>query len=319
MPAKSQSLLGWALVGTIFAGSLTAVQARINGQLGATIANGVLAALISFGAGLLVIAIIVLTRGRARRSVAALVEGLKSREIPLWMLLGGVAGAVFVTTQAVTVGVLGVSLFMLGVVAGQVTASVIFDVIGMGPTGKVPASVARILGAALAVIAVTIAVWSNLATVSHIWMVGFALIGGVVIAWQAGVNGNLNRVSGSSLAATLVNFTTGTLALAVAAAVALVVIGPPPSWPDQLWLYLGGPLGVFFIALTSYFVRLIGVLLLGLANIAGQLMGALLLDVFAPVAQVTLSAGLIAGCALALVALLIASWRELKPATEPQV
>lgn len=318
MTPTSKPQLWWALIGSIFAGSLTALQSRINGQLGAAIANGVLAALISFSAGLIVIVVLVLVIGHARRRVVVLVAGFRSREIPIWMVLGGVAGAFFVTTQSVTVGVLGVSLFMLGVVAGQVTASVIFDVLGMGPIGKVPASFARIFGATLAVAAVAIVVWSNLGTVSHLWMVGFALVGGVMIAWQAGVNGHLNRVAGSGLVAALANFASGTAALVVVAVVAVLTVGVPTVWPDQIWLYLGGPLGVIFIALASYFVQLIGVLLLGLANIAGQLIGALLLDAFAPVTKFSLSVGLIAGCTLALIALLIASWRELRPATAPQ-
>lgn len=313
MKTLTKPLLWVALIGSIFAGSLTAVQARVNGQLGSALTNGVLAALISFAVGFAVVAVIVALSRRSRAAVSRLVSSFTTRESPWWLLLGGSAGAFFVTTQSVTVGVIGVSLFMLGVVAGQVSASLVFDVIGVGPGGKVRASASRIVGAGLAVVAVALAVWANLGTLTHVWMVGLAVIGGVMIAWQAGVNGQLNRIAGSGIVAAFANFALGTLTLIVAAALSLLVLGSEVSWPDQVWLYLGGPLGVIFIALSSYFVRLIGVLLIGLANIAGQLIGALLLDLFAPIAQVTLSAGLLAGCGVALLALFVASWRELRP------
>lgn len=318
MKSISRPVLVWALAGSVFAGSLTALQARLNGQLGAVLANGVLAAFVSFLVTLVLVALIVVSTAHTRRGVRALVRGFRQRDIPRWMLFGGVAGAMFVTIQATTVGMLGVSLFMLGVVAGQVVAGVIFDAAGVGPGGKVAASRRRILGALLAVVAVTVAVWSNLGSVQQLWMIGFALISGSLISWQAGVNGHFNRVSGSGLVATFANFLTGTVALFVATAVSLLLVGMPEQWPSEVWTYLGGPLAIIFISLSSYFVRLIGVLVLGLANIAGQLMGALLLDIVAPVTRFTLSVGLVAGCALALVALLVASWDEWKPATGPR-
>ena len=306
---RSRVLL--AFFGSVFAGGLTAVQARINGQLGYELQNGIFAALISFAVGWAVIAVIVVSRRDTRAGVRRLRGHLSDGTMPVWMLLGGVAGAFFVSAQALTVGVLGVSLFTLGVVAGQVSASVLFDSLGFGPSGRVSASLVRVVGAALALVAVLIAVWSQLGAVHAVWMVVVAVLGGVVIAWQAAVNGHINRFAESSPVAALVNFTTGTVALIVAAAFSVVLLGWPSQWPSEFWVYWGGPLGVIFITLASQYVRIIGVLLLGMANIAGQLIGALILDAVVPISQFTLSLGLFIGAALALSALVLAGWREL--------
>jgi transporter family-2 protein len=59
------------------------------------------------------------------------------------------------------------------------------------------------------------------------------------------------------------------------------------GFPDHLpaghwWLYVGGTLGIVFIAVGAAVVRYTGVLLLGLGMISGQVTGALLLDEIVP-------------------------------------
>ena len=73
----------------------------------------------------------------------------------------------------------------------------------------------------------------------------------------------------------------------------------PDGFPDP-WLYLGGPLGVLFIAVSAHVVRVLGVLVLALAAIAGQVIGALAIDWIAPAGRPVTSSVVIA-CALALV------------------
>lgn len=314
--AGSRAAAAIAFVGAVFAGGLTSLQSRVNGEFGEVLGNGILTSLFTFGTGLLILLALVFGRRQSRHDLATLRESVRTRVTPFYMLLGGLGGAFFVVAQSSTVGVLGVALFTLGVVAGQVATSVWLDHLGFGPRGKVPASELRIIGASLAMIAVVVAVWSNLGEVTAVWMIAFALVAGIFISWQTGANGNVNKVAGSSLVAALVNFTVGTVALVVATSVSLLVLGMPTQWPSQWWLYTAGPLGVIFIAMASQLVRTIGVLLLGLGNIAGQLIAALLLDAFVPVSDTTVGVGLFIGSALSVVALLLAGWRQLKPARE---
>ncbi len=109
-----------ALGGAALVGVLTAVQARINGQLGVRLDDGLVAAAISFGSGLLILIVAVggAPVGPPRLRGARRPACVRAR-IPWWMLAGGAAGALTVATQGLAVGIIGVSLFTVGVVAGQ--------------------------------------------------------------------------------------------------------------------------------------------------------------------------------------------------------
>src|SRR4051794_14482445 len=145
-----------ALGGAALVGVLTAVQARINGQLGARLGDGLLAAVISFGSGLILLVVLSAALPAGRRGTAALLAGMRGRTIPWWMLAGGAAGAVTVATQGLAVAVIGVSLFTVGVVAGQAVCGLVLDRVGYGPAGVVAVTVPRLVGGALALVAVGI-------------------------------------------------------------------------------------------------------------------------------------------------------------------
>jgi bacterial/archaeal transporter family-2 protein len=96
--------------------------------------------------------------------------------------------------------------------------------------------------------------------------------------------------------------------LLAAFAVSLALRGLPGGvLPAEPWLYLGGPIGVTFIAVAAAVVRLTGVLLLGLATVAGQVVGAVLLDLLLPAAASRPDATTLIGAALTLVAVAIAA------------
>ncbi len=70
------------------------------------------------------------------------------------MLAGGAAGALTVATQGLAVGIIGVSLFTVGIVAGQTVYGLVLDRIGFGPAGVVAVTMPRLLGGVLALAAV---------------------------------------------------------------------------------------------------------------------------------------------------------------------
>ncbi len=301
------------LTGVVLAtvsGVAVAVQSRINGELGVRLADGIAAAVVSFGGGLLVLLVLVPATPRGRRGVAALRRALAAGTLRPWHCLGGVCGAFLVATQGVTIGTLGVAVFTVAVVAGQSGSSLLVDRAGVGPTGRQPVTSRRLAGAALTVVAVVLAVGGRLGDPAALALALLPLLAGVVIAWQQAVNGLVGRATGSPLTATLVNFTVGTLALLVVFAVDVAVRGfPAGSPPTEPWLYLGGLIGIVFIAVAAAIVRFTGVLLLGLATIAGQVVGAVLLDVALPTAASHPDATTLVGAALTLVAVLVAARR----------
>lgn len=270
-----------AVLAAVAVGVLTALQARINGSLGDAIDDGYTAAVISFGSGLVIILLVVAVLPSGRAGLVRLIRGTRSGHIPLWMLLGGLAGALTVATQGLTVATIGVALFTVGVVAGQTINGLVLDRIGYGPGGVVAVTVPRLVGGALAVAGVIVCVAGATGSPAA-WMLLLPFIAGAGIAWQQGTNGRLGQRVGNALIATLVNFVGGTVALAVAAAVHILLAGAPDTLVVAPWMYLGGAAGAVYIFLSAAIVRVTGVLLLGLGSVVGLLAMSVVLDAFWP-------------------------------------
>ncbi|MFJ4999605.1 DMT family transporter [Microbacterium sp. NPDC088619] len=273
-----------ALGGAVAIGVMTAIQARINGVLGVEVDNGIVAGLISFSVGLAALAAVIVCIPSARRGVGRLLGGIRDRTIPFWMLLGGACGALTVSTQGITAGVLGVSLFTVGVVAGQTLHGLVLDRIGFGPAGVVAITPGRVLGGALALSAVGISLSGDVLAAAPLWMLLLPFAAGVGIAWQAATNGRLAQRVRSPLAATFMSFIAGTVALLVAAGVSVAVRGVPDAPPTAPWLYLGGVLGAAYILLGAFIVAHTGVLLMGLGSVLGQLATSVIIDLIWPAA-----------------------------------
>ncbi len=273
-----------ALGGAVAIGIMTAVQARINGVLGVRVDNGIVAGLISFTVGLLALAAVIVCIPSARRGVVRLAGGIRQRTIPFWMLLGGACGALTVSTQGITAGVLGVSLFTVGVVAGQTLHGLVLDRIGFGPAGVVAVTPGRVLGGALALAAVGISLSGDVLATAPLWMLLLPFAAGVGIAWQAGTNGRLAQRVQSPIAATFMSFIAGTIALLAAAGLSIVLRGMPAQPPAEPWLYVGGLLGAAYILLGAFIVAHTGVLLMGLGSVLGQLTASVVIDLIWPAA-----------------------------------
>ena len=158
-------LAGGALVAgvTAFAvGALTAMQSRINGELAVAAESSLQAALVSFGSGWIILTLILLALPSVRRGLADVRRALSAGELRWWQVLGGILGGFFVAVQSATVPIVGVALFTVAVVAGQVSNSIVVDRLGMGPAGRQAITPARVISAALAVVAVVVAVSDRL-------------------------------------------------------------------------------------------------------------------------------------------------------------
>jgi transporter family-2 protein len=291
-------------------GVALAVQGRINGQLGHQLHDGLFAALISFSVGSLLLLMALPILPAARAGVGRLREALRTKALRPWQLLGGSCGAFLVTTQGLTVSILGVAVYTVAVVAGQIVCSLPVDRAGLGPGGPQPITLPRAVGASLAVIAVIISVSDHAAvTVSGgLWWAVLPAVAGLGLAWQSAVNGQVRVAAANVVVPTVVNFLVGTCVLALAAVVDLLVRGLPAAPPGQWWLYVGGALGICSIMTAVTAVRVTGVLLLGMSSVAGQLIGAVLLDVLVPAAG-GLSTTSLVGIALTMVAVGIAAIR----------
>lgn len=273
-----------ALGAAVAIGVMTAIQARINGVLGVRVDNGIVAGFISFAVGLLALIVVIVCMPSARRGIGRLRDGIRDRRIPFWMLLGGTCGALTVSAQGIAAGVLGVSLFTVGVVAGQTLHGLVLDRIGFGPAGVVAVTPGRVAGGALALAAVGISLSGDVLATAPLWMLLLPFAAGVGIAWQAATNGRLAQRVQSPLAASMVSFIAGTVVLLIAAGVSVAVRGMPDAPPAEPWLYLGGLLGAAYILLGTFIVAHTGVLLMGLGSVLGQLATSVIIDLIWPAA-----------------------------------
>ncbi|HVK19929.1 MAG TPA: DMT family transporter [Actinokineospora sp.] len=277
----------------VLGGVVLALQARINGKLGGALGDGLLAAVISFVIGLVILATAVAALPSARAAVGRLTDRLRTGHLRPWQCLGGTAGAWYVTSQGLTVSLLGVAVFTVAVVAGQVVSSLVVDRAGLAPGVPQPITAPRAVGAALAVIAVGVAVSDEFGRPGHLWLALVPALAGVGLGWQQAVNGQVRAAADSVVVASALNFAVGLVALLLASGVDVALRGLPAALPSQWWLYLGGVLGVFALSTAVFAVRLIGVLMVGLCAVAGQLAGAVLLDVADDVVQPATVAGVV--------------------------
>lgn len=315
-PSRRMLFLG--ITAAVAVGLLVSGQAKVNSRLAAALGGGfeagIEAALISFGIGLILLCLLVAPVPVWRAGTARILAAWRGARPGLtrWQVLGGLAGAFFVASQGLAVATIGVALFVVGIVAGQTTSALVVDHLGVGPAGRRPATPQRIVGAGLAVVAVVLGVVAKLEGASGlhgpgILLLVLPLLAGAGASWQQAVNGRVAHVGGS-MPATWVNFVVGSSALAVVLLAATLVGGSPAAPPSpangNLWLYLGGPIGIAFICLSAWLVRELGVLLLGLASVVGQVFGSLILD-----AQAGVHLGLLTflGAALTLVGVGVAS------------
>jgi transporter family-2 protein len=294
----------------LLAGAIVAVQSQINGrladELGSGPSAGLAAAVVSFGSGLVLLAVIVLALPSAKTGVRRLAGDLRGGRLRPYEILGGLFGAYLVATQGLTVGTIGVALFSVAITAGQASSGLIVDHFGIGPSGHQSLSYPRAVAAAFAIAAVALAAGERLVDTFSLQTAVFALLpllAGFGTGIQLALNGRLNAIAGP-WATTFNNFLVGTVALVVVFALTFLIDGRLADPPETWWLYTGGAMGVGFIALAALLVKVHGVLVLGLCLIAGQVICAELIELLGPSPHVGI-VGVVAG-ALTVVGVLVA-------------
>ena len=279
-------------------GAMIALQARANGELSHRLNNGLQAALVSFGSGLLIIFVITLFNSTIKEGIKNLRKAVANKEIARWKLLAGALGGSFVAIQTQIVPLIGVAIYSVASIAGQTAMSLVVDRIGLTGGGKKLISPRRVLAAFLTVLAVLVSVWDRIdANNLSMFAVTAGGIAGAIVGIQRALNGQINEYSHQSFTTSLLNFITGTSFLLILIVAGLILgrneLSPLPSGP--WWIYTGGVIGVIYIAFTSTIVQHLGVLTFTLFSVGGQLVGSLIIDLVSPTDGVSVSAYLVTG------------------------
>ena len=294
-------------------GVMIALQARANGELSHRLDNAPQAALISFSSGLFFVAIYAALSPSVKSGLARLRSAVHNGDIPRWRLFAGALGGSFVAIQTSVVPLIGVAVYSVASIAGQTATSLIVDRIGLTGGGPKLISPRRVGAAFITVFAVLISVADKIEAHSFPFLaVLLAVIAGAFVGVQRALNGQINEHSNQSYATSLLNFITGTSFLVIFISI-LVLLGrlelqPLPSGP--WWIYIGGIIGVIYIAFTSLIVQHLGVLTFTLFSVGGQLFGSLLLDLFAPSQGVSVSWFLVTGIAMTYIGVVVGGARQ---------
>ena len=299
----------------VLIGVVVAVQARINGQLSVDLDNGLAAALISFLTGWTLLFFLVFGIKKERVGLFAIFAAIKSKDLALWEVAGGILGGCFVAVQSITVPQIGVALFTIVVVAGQTVSSLFVDKAGITASGKQKITLPRTLGAIATLIAVFIAVYPDLIGSEFRFLpLLLALIVGVFASIQQGLNGRLNVVAKSPLATAWFNFATGAVIVVIALAINLASGARIGALPHNFWVYTGCTAGLIFVAVSAFIIKHLGVLNFVILNIAGQLIGAVIIDWLFPAKAGSLNGYLIFGTVMTIASIAISRLIEPKKA-----
>ena len=287
---------------------MIALQSRANGELSHILGNSTEAALVSFGSGLIVIALITPFNSAIKKGIRNLQSAVKAKEIPRWRLFAGVLGGSFVALQTQVVPLIGVALYSVASIAGQTATSLVVDRIGLTGGGKKLISKRRVTAALITVFAVLISVLDRISIASFsVFAVLLAVLAGALVGVQRALNGQINEHSKASFTTSLLNFVMGTSTLVILLFALLIFKGdaivPLPSGP--WWVYTGGTIGVIYIAFTSTIVQHLGVLTFTLFSVGGTLIGSLLLDIFSPTNGNTVSWYFVSGIVMTYLGVII--------------
>ncbi|MHB0928844.1 MAG: DMT family transporter [Candidatus Nanopelagicales bacterium] len=287
-----------------FAGVLMALQSRANGELAHVLGNSKQASLISFGSGFLVLMVMAAVSPRLRGGLRQIRTAAVDGRLPRWQTLAGMSGAIYVLVQAYAVPIMGVAIFSVATIAGQSTSSIAVDRMGLRSGVRHHITARRIVTAVVTVAAVAVSVADRVQGAVG-WLALVAFASGLLVSVQRALNAHITDYSEHSYATTWLNFATGVALLLVVNLVVQQPLGQLPTGPSAWWMYIGGTIGVVFIAISSVAVQKLGVLMFTVLSVGGQLVGALIIDILYPTPGVQLSMNMYAGIALSLIGVLI--------------
>jgi transporter family-2 protein len=148
-----QSIL--ILVLAAVAGMILPLQPGINSQLQSKIGSPWVAALISFTVGtLILLSTVTLLRLSTNPKILPSMDAIRSA--PWWAWLGGLIGAVFVSSSIILAPKLGAVLFIGAVVFGQMISSTLLDHFGVVGYTRQATNPGRLIGIALILVGVVI-------------------------------------------------------------------------------------------------------------------------------------------------------------------
>lgn len=267
----------------LLAGVCIACQSAINARLRLHLGFAFLTSFVSFLVGLIFLMGLSLGFGSPLWFDKATLSA-----VPWWAWCGGVLGTVGLTANVLIFPKLGGVQTAVMPILGQVLMGLMIDSFGLLRSVQIPFLGSRIVGVLLVLIGVFVAIvlpqrrqLTKTGDNAWLWR-GVGVLGGMALATQAAVNGELGRQLSSSLGGAVVSFLVGTgvlfvIALCYEKSLAHLI---KPIQGQPLWIWGGGVLGALFILSGVYLVPKIGTGQVVMLVLSGLICGSLLVDKF---------------------------------------
>ena len=273
------------LATALFVGGLLAVQTSANLQLTRAVGT-------PYGASALQLGIAAALLGLVATASGALAALTALPRADLWMLAGGIASPLYITSGILLFPRLG-ALASVGLfVTGQVFASLALDLGGLIGVPYRPASPGMVLGAVAVLVGITMVIRGQRARGAgqpggtragrYAW-IALGLVAGAVLPVQGAVNAALRTRVGEPLAVGLVSFTVATLAIAVVLAGLLLAgrtarphLRPLAAMP--WWGWVGGVVAAAYVTATFLLIPAIGAATTVALTVTGQQVASAAID-----------------------------------------
>ncbi len=131
------------ILAAVAIGACLSLQPPINAVMARTLGSPLLAASISIAISLVFVVLVWLTWGKGAGNLGQI------KALPWWVIIGGILGVVFVAGGVMVAPVLGVALFFVCVVAGQLLGSTLADQFGAFGMEVKPVNLMKLLGLGL--------------------------------------------------------------------------------------------------------------------------------------------------------------------------
>lgn len=272
----------------VIAGAALPLQTNINTRLRQSVGSPFLATFLSFGIGTVTLLVATLAMdGRLPGPSAAAGR-------PWWLWIGGVFGVIVLTANLFMFPRLGAVQTAVLPVTGQVLMGLLIDHFGWFRAVPVPLGPTRALGGLLVLMGVFGAIGvadrvfgraggtptgSSHGAGAWLWrLVGIGC--GALLASQTAINGRLGVALGSAVAAALISFAVGVVAL-----LAILLVTRTP-WrlrrvderPNPWWMWIGGVLGAAFVFANALLQPILGTGLTVMLILLGMMLGSLAID-----------------------------------------
>ena len=143
------------IVMAVSIGVMVSLQPSINAVMARELSSSLLASTISIGISFCLIFVAWQLLGKGEGEISHI------RQLPWWIIFGGVAGMIFVIGGVMVAPVLGIALFFVCIIGGQVLGSTLIDQLGAFGLPVKPVSSVKLIGLGFVLTGVVLVQYGN--------------------------------------------------------------------------------------------------------------------------------------------------------------